>query len=390
MSEGRVQFRSHDDVRSLFGTRDKHLRRLRDVLHIDVVLRGDELHLHGDQTQVALGTRVFAELKSVIERTGYLEDEDLERALGRMLAADHASPDDSIDVFHKARKIRPMGTGQRDYIKAIREHDLVICSGPAGSGKTYLAVAMAVNALRLEKVRKIVLVRPAVEAGERLGFLPGDMLAKVNPYLRPLLDALSDILDFDQVQRYLDKDVIEIIPLAFMRGRTLNNTFMILDEAQNTTVTQMMMFLTRMGHHSKIVVAGDATQTDLPDNIDSGLVDAINRLQQVKGVASVELTGEDIVRHPLVRRIVAAYDADRPERSNSPRNRIERVVMPPTDSAPLNTPAPNGSQGSTPSLIAPRSNAPIAPPSVAPITEQSATPPEPAVESPPTGEQAVP
>ena len=391
MSEGRVQFRNHEDVRSLFGTRDKHLRRLRDVLHIDVVLRGDELHLHGDQTQVALGTKVFAELKSVIERTGYLEDEDLERALGRMLVAEHSGPDDSIDVFHKARKIRPLGAGQRGYIKAIREHDLVICSGPAGSGKTYLAVAMAVNALRLEKVRKIVLVRPAVEAGERLGFLPGDMLAKVNPYLRPLLDALSDILDFDQVQRYLDKDVIEIIPLAFMRGRTLNNTFMILDEAQNTTVTQMMMFLTRMGHHSKIVVAGDATQTDLPDNIDSGLVDAINRLQHVKGVASVELTGEDIARHPLVRRIVAAYDADWPERSNSPRNRIERVAVPPTDSAPLNAPATNGSQGSIPSLIAPRSDAPLAPPSSdAPITERSATPAEPVTESPPTGEQAVP
>lgn len=241
---------------------------------------------------------------------------------------DPMAHDDVIDVFHKARKIRPMGAGQRAYIKAIRENDLVICSGPAGSGKTYLAVAMAINALRLEQVRKIVLVRPAVEAGERLGFLPGDMFAKVNPFLRPLLDALGDLIDFDQVQRYLDKDVIEIIPLAFMRGRTLNNTFMILDEAQNTTVTQMMMFLTRMGHHSKIVVAGDATQTDLPDKIESGLVDAINRLQSVQGVSSIHLSGEDIVRHPLVRRIVAAYDADRPERSNAPRNRGERATMP--------------------------------------------------------------
>lgn len=340
MSEGRVQFRSHDDVRSLFGTRDKNLRRLRDVLHIDVVLRGDELHLHGDQAQVALGTKVFSELKAVIERTGNLEDEDLERALGRTLISDPAAAEEVIDVFHKARKIRPMGTGQQGYIKAIREHDLVICSGPAGSGKTYLAVAMAVNALRLEQVRKIVLVRPAVEAGERLGFLPGDMLAKVNPFLRPLLDALGDILDFEQVQRYLEKDVIEIIPLAFMRGRTLNNTFMILDEAQNTTVTQMMMFLTRMGHHSKIVVAGDATQTDLPDKVESGLVDAINRLRNVKGVASVELSGEDIVRHPLVRRIVAAYDTDRPERSNSPRQRFDRPsARPVTEARPTTDPS---------------------------------------------------
>ncbi|MDB5341720.1 MAG: PhoH family protein [Schlesneria sp.] len=347
MSEGRIQFRNHEDVRSLFGTRDKNLRRLRDVLHIDVVLRGDELHLHGDHAQVALGTKVFSELKSVIERTGVLEEDDLDRALGHATVVSKTGHDDAIDVFHKARKIRPMGAGQQGYIQAIRENDLVICSGPAGSGKTYLAVAMAINALRLEQVRKIVLVRPAVEAGERLGFLPGDMLAKVNPFLRPLLDALGDILDFEQVQRYLDKDVIEIIPLAFMRGRTLNNTFMILDEAQNTTITQMMMFLTRMGHHSKIVVAGDATQTDLPDNIESGLVDAIRRLRHVQGVASIELSGEDIVRHPLVRRIVAAYDADRSERGNGSRSRSNRVeysngVPAPTEA--LQSPASAGKQ----------------------------------------------
>ena len=213
-----------------------------------------------------------------------------------------------IEVYHKARLIEPIGPGQRAYIEAIREHDLVFCTGPAGSGKTYLATAMAVNALRKELVRKIVLVRPAVEAGEKLGFLPGDMLAKVNPYLRPLLDALGDILDYDQVQRYLDKDIIEIVPLAFMRGRTLNNTFIILDEGQNTTLTQMKMFLTRMGQHSRIVVTGDVTQTDLPEHVQSGLVDAVNRLRNVPGVAVVQLTGQDIVRHPLVRRIVAAYD----------------------------------------------------------------------------------
>ena len=311
MSEGRVQFRNHEDVRSLFGVRDKNLRRLRDVLHIEVVLRGDELHLHGEQAQVDLGTEIVSDLRAIIERSGQLSEEDLDRAIHRSMFPNPSGPDESIDVFHKARKIRPMGEGQREYIKAIRDHDMVVCSGPAGSGKTYLAVAMAVNALRLEQVRKIVLVRPALEAGEKLGFLPGDMLAKVNPFLRPLLDALSDILDFEQVQRYLDREVIEIIPLAFMRGRTLNNTFMILDEAQNTTITQMKMFLTRMGHHSKIVVTGDATQTDLPDKVESGLIDAWHRLRGVEGIATVELSGADIVRHPLVRRIVAAYDTDR-------------------------------------------------------------------------------
>ncbi len=311
MSEGRVQFRNHEDVRSLFGVRDKNLRRLRDVLHIEVVLRGDELHLHGEQAQVDLGTEIVSDLRAIIERSGQLGEDDLDRAIHRSMFPAPSGSDESIDVFHKARKIRPMGDGQRDYVRAIRDHDMVVCSGPAGSGKTYLAVAMAVNALRLEQVRKIVLVRPALEAGEKLGFLPGDMLAKVNPFLRPLLDALGDILDFEQVQRYLDREVIEIIPLAFMRGRTLNNTFMILDEAQNTTITQMKMFLTRMGHHSKIVVTGDATQTDLPDRVESGLIDAWHRLRDVEGIATVELSGEDIVRHPLVRRIVAAYDTDR-------------------------------------------------------------------------------
>jgi phosphate starvation-inducible PhoH-like protein len=310
MSDGKIRFRSHDDVRSLFGTRDRNLRRLRDVLHLDVVLRGDELHLHGAPAQVERGTAVLTELRGIIERQGFLEDEEFDRILARsQVPADVGN--DWIDVFHKARRVTPRSEGQKRYVQAIREHDLVFCAGPAGSGKTYLAVAMAVNALRQERVRKIVLVRPAVEAGEKLGFLPGDMLAKVNPYLRPLLDALGDILDFDQVQRYLDKDVIEIIPLAFMRGRTLNHTFMILDEAQNTTVTQMMMFLTRMGERSKIVVTGDATQTDLPEHVDSGLHDALVRLNRVPGIGIVELTGDDIVRHPLVRRIVAAYDADR-------------------------------------------------------------------------------
>jgi phosphate starvation-inducible PhoH-like protein len=215
--------------------------------------------------------------------------------------------EDRIELFDSACQVRPRTPGQATYISAIRGNDLVFCTGPAGSGKSYLAVAMALSALRAEQVRKIVLVRPAVEAGEKLGFLPGDVTAKVNPYLRPLLDALADILSYDQVRRYIEHDVIEIAPLAFMRGRTLNETFVILDEAQNATRTQMKMFLTRMGQGSKIVVTGDVTQVDLPDHLAGGLPDAIERLQTIEGVDVVRLRGRDIVRHRLVGEIVRAY-----------------------------------------------------------------------------------
>jgi len=227
----------------------------------------------------------------------------------------------SIDLFEKARRVKPRTPGQARYIEAIRESDLVFCTGPAGCGKTYLAVAMALNALRKELVRKIVLVRPAVEAGEKLGFLPGDLLAKVNPYLRPLLDALADILSFEQVKRYMENDVIEIVPLAYMRGRTLNDTFIILDEAQNTTATQMKMFLTRMGEYSKIVVTGDPTQVDLPSHVRSGLTDASRRLAAISGVEAVDLSGQDIVRHQLVREIVRAYDTGLPSPASDSKGR---------------------------------------------------------------------
>lgn len=321
-SEARVQFRDLEQVRALLGVQDRNLRRFRDVLHVEVVVRGDELVVQGESEPVSRGARILSELRGILDRQGSVPDDEFDRILFR--AQFESDPTDTgIDILHKGRKVTPMSSGQRDYVEAMRTHDLVFCGGPAGSGKTYLAVAMAIHALRRELVRKIVLVRPAVEAGEKLGFLPGDMFAKVNPYLRPLLDALGDLLDFDTVQRYLERDVVEILPMAFMRGRTLNHTFIILDEAQNTTVTQMKMFLTRMGNYSKIVVTGDTTQIDLPESVPSGLIDALQRLEQVPGVAVSRLSGEDIVRHPLVRRIVAAYDSDLPKPSGGGNFAIE-------------------------------------------------------------------
>ena len=196
----------------------------------------------------------------------------------------------------------------------MRDNDLVLCIGPAGTGKTYLAVGMAVSMLRQGAVKRIVLVRPAVEAGERLGFLPGDIAAKVNPYLRPLFDALNDMMEPEQVKRYMENDIIEIVPLAYMRGRTLNHAVIILDEGQNTTIPQMKMFLTRMGNGSKIIVTGDVTQVDLPRQTRSGLLDAVHRLQEIERIAIIYLGEQDIVRHPLVQRIVKAYEEDKPRR----------------------------------------------------------------------------
>ena len=307
MSETSILFESHDQIRTLFGPQDQNLRRVREAVGVDIFIRGDELRFAGTPEQIERGHQVIGELLGVIERKRQLTQADLDRALGV------APVDDSgIDLHEPSRAVKPRSAGQSEYIRAIRESDLVFCSGPAGSGKTYLSVAMALNALRSEQVRRIVLVRPAVEAGEKLGFLPGDMLAKVNPFLRPLLDALNDMLDFEQVRRYMDNDVIEIAPLAFMRGRTLNETFMILDEAQNTTITQMKMFLTRMGSDSKIVGTGDDTQIDLEPGVRNGLTDSIERLGGIERVGVVRLTRDDIVRHRLVREIVAAYESQAP------------------------------------------------------------------------------
>jgi phosphate starvation-inducible PhoH-like protein len=309
MSTATILIPSQDTARTLLGAQDAYLKQVRDALGVRIVLRGDSLTLDGDDEAVRKGLEILNELLDIAHTKGILLDDDVNRAIGRQ-APQPEGEAPRIDLFEKAKQIAPRTPGQAEYVEAIRNNDLVFCRGPAGCGKTYLAVAMALNALRKELVRKIVLVRPAVEAGEKLGFLPGDMLAKVNPFLRPLLDALSDILNYEQVRRYMEADVVEIVPLAFMRGRTLNDTFIILDEGQNTTLTQMKMFLTRMGEGSKIVVTGDVTQTDLPPHVTSGLSDAADRLSGIEGVAVVDLTGRDIVRHRLVRDIVKAYDEE--------------------------------------------------------------------------------
>ena len=292
---------------AVFGPRDQHLRRIRSALGVGVSARDDSIQIEGEEAAVLRAAEIFEELDRIAREHGVVDVADVTQLLSAATGTAPAVPRDPIDVHRPDKQVQPRSAGQAAYVKAIREHDVVVCSGPAGSGKTFLAVAMAVSSLRTEQVRKIVLVRPAVEAGESLGYLPGDLQAKINPYLRPLLDALREMVDYELLKRLTEQDVVEMVPLAYMRGRTLNNAFIILDEAQNTTVAQMKMFLTRLGVGSKMVISGDTTQIDLPPNRRSGLVDAMERLERVRGCGRVQLGGIDIVRHPLVQRIVEAY-----------------------------------------------------------------------------------
>ncbi len=296
-----------DKKLALFGSTDRHLRMIREAFGVTLTNREDEMRLGGERDQVAKAAAVLDQMQKRLRRQDWISVDDVGKAISDASIDRSERAADEVDVYAKGHSIRPKTDGQKRYLEAMSKHDLTFCAGPAGTGKTYLAVAMAASMLKHGQAKRLVLARPAVEAGERLGFLPGDLQAKVNPYLRPLFDALHDMMDFEQVKRFMVNDVIEVIPLAFMRGRTLNDSVIILDEAQNTTVSQMLMFLTRLGHDSKMIVTGDATQIDLPDNVDSGLIDAMNKLRGIKGIGMVELERGDIVRHRLVQNIVDAY-----------------------------------------------------------------------------------
>ncbi len=316
----------------LYGRGDRTLRILEQELGVDAHARGNQVRLVGPVAGVAVARKVLEELYSCLRAGQSLGVRDIREAI-RMV---NTEPDvdireiteDLLAAVGSKRKVRAKNLAQHQYVDLIRKHDVVVSIGPAGTGKTYLAMAMAIAALNRHEVSRVILTRPAVEAGERLGFLPGDLLEKVNPYMRPLYDALHDMMDFEHVSRLIERDVIEVAPLAFMRGRTLNDAFIILDEAQNTTPEQMMMFLTRLGYSSKAVVTGDLTQTDLASGVKSGLVDAAKVLEDVDGIGFMRFEQADVVRHPLVQSIVRAYErhvaAERAEKADKAERAVAR------------------------------------------------------------------
>ncbi len=307
-----IQISDSSNFQELAGINDKNLRRIEKKFNVEIVLRGSTLKILGDAKDVELVTNLLTQLLELLESGSEIDN----GALKFIIPAFHDDPSIVLkDIFSEKislstgrRDITPRSLAQKEYVFAINRFDVVVATGPAGTGKTYLAMASAVNDLLRKRVSRVILTRPAVEAGERLGFLPGDLYEKINPYLRPLYDALFDMLEADHVNKLMDQGMIEIAPLAYMRGRTLNDAFIILDEAQNSTPDQMKMFLTRLGFNSKAVITGDVTQIDLPSKKDSGLIQINKILKDVPGIRLLRFTEKDVVRHELVKRILKAYD----------------------------------------------------------------------------------
>ena len=307
-----VSFPDPDLVGMLCGEQNAHLHIIEKKIGLSVHVRGDRFTLQGGDWEVALAENVLKQVYELLKKDYPIYANDVQYAI-RILSGDQSADlkkifTDKVFISSNKKVIAPKSVNQKNYIDSIRKFDIVIGIGPAGTGKTYLAMAMAVSALMKKEVNRVVLARPAVEAGEHLGFLPGDLYEKVNPYLRPLYDALHDMMTFEDASRLIQRGVIEVAPLAFMRGRTLNDSFVILDEAQNATTEQMKMFLTRLGFSSKTVITGDVTQTDLPQGKTSGLIEAMDVLEGIKGIRFVFFSRDDVIRHPLVQEIIDAYE----------------------------------------------------------------------------------
>ena len=311
-----VKLDSPDKQLELFGPADKHLRQLRQSLGVQIAARKNSIIVTGGEENVNKAVQIIDRMKKHIGKHRSLTSEDVAAFITRNHVPPASQACEAITVYSHEKVVEPTTVGQLKYVETMLANDLTFCIGPAGTGKTYLAVAIAVSMLKRRQIRRMVLARPAVEAGEKLGFLPGDLQAKVNPYLRPLFDALEDMMDFAQMKKFVELDIIEIIPLAFMRGRTLNEAVIICDEAQNTSPLQMLMVLTRLGQGSKMIITGDITQIDLGAGQKSGLVEAIEILRRIKGIGVVELTRRDIVRHRLVQKIVRAYRKDSKAKSS--------------------------------------------------------------------------
>lgn len=312
VEERSIVIENHEIINEIFGDFDENLNIIKRELNVDIVIRNGEVKLYGDLDSVSMGEKLMYNLVDIVQDHKNLEKQDLIYAIQMVIQGKGDKLKELLTevvcVSATGKSIKPKTLGQKRYLESIKQNDIVFGIGPAGTGKTYLAMAMAVQAFKNKEVNRIILTRPAVEAGESLGFLPGDLQEKVDPYLRPIYDALFEILGFETYERYVEKGLIEVAPLAYMRGRTLDSAYVILDEAQNTTNEQMKMFLTRLGFGSKAIITGDITQIDLPKGKQSGLKTITKVLDNVKGIEFIYLTKHDIVRHPLVQRIIEAYD----------------------------------------------------------------------------------